>query len=228
MTLKLLGLALGAILAATAAQPALADTFPGRLADSVGDDPLANTPDCAAAKADAADWSEGGVGKVLKGIGRVAIWPLGERSAERRAADKNEAREQLMQRLRSSCFTQPTFERAPPSPGQRWPGAKGYDKKLAFAANVGGRQVVAMVHPATNTIWVRAEAGGPGFVYWKSEDWVRPVAWALEPTGCKVTQDAQAPGKTREIGFVCPSGYDLRAEILRQPGVRKGERFTRQ
>lgn len=225
MRFRIQGFAAMSVALSMAAAPAYADTFPSRLADSVGDSPLANTPQCAAAKADAADWSEGGFGKVLKGVGRVVIWPLGERSAERRANDKNEAREQVMQRLRASCFVQPTFERAAPSPSQRWPGAKGYDKNVGFAAAVGGRDIIGLVHPATDTIWVRARSGGPGFVYWEPEDWVRTVAWAIEPMGCKVTEDAQAPGKTREVGFVCPAGVDLRAAILSQPGVRGGERL---
>lgn len=207
------GVVLVAIIAAT---PASAETLPGRLAEEAASSPKADATECVAARADAMDWTEGGIGKVLKGVGRVVVWPLAERSAERRSEEKNAARERIMERVRQACFDQPPFERAPPSASQRWPMAREYDGKLSFVAQVGGRSVHAYVHPTTETIWVKTAEGGPGFTLWTPDAWVRPVAWALEPTGCRVTEDVPAPGKTREIGFVCPAGVDLRALVRAQ------------
>lgn len=209
-------LMMAGLMGALITTPAAAETLPGRLADSVGNDPKAATPECQAAQADAREWSEGGIGKVLKGVGRVAIWPLGERSAHRRSDQKNAAREQVMERVRQACFTQPEIVRAPPSPSQRWPSGKGYDRRSLFRAKAGGREVVAMIHPTANTILLRTGEDGPGHSLWTAEGWVRPLAWSLEPTGCRVTEDQAVPGYGREVGFVCPSGVNLRAIV--KPG----------
>lgn len=209
------------------ATPAAAETLPGRLAEEAAAAPRANTTECVAARADAMDWSEGGVGKVLKGVGRVAIWPLGERSAERRSEEKNAARERVMERVRQACFEQPTFERSPPSPDQRWPMARGYDRDLSFVAKVGGRSVTAFVHPTANSIWMKTAEGGPGFMQWTSDAWLRPVAWVIEPTGCRLTEDVPAPGATREAGFVCPAGVDIRAILSARSSTWKaGDRLS--
>jgi hypothetical protein len=206
--------ALAAIVTMQAVAPAYAGTLPSRLADQVdATDPKAASLDCQAAQADARDWSEGGVAKVLKGVGRVVIWPLGERSAQRRSDQKNEARELVMERVRQACFTQPTFTRAPPTPGQRWPGGKGYDRSQRYLAQAGGRTVMVIIHPKANTLWLRTGEGGPGFELWSSDAWVAPVAWSLEPFGCRITEDHPAPANSREAGFICPQDVDLRALV---------------
>jgi hypothetical protein len=208
------------------ATPAAAETLPSRLADSVGGDPKAATPECAAAQADARAWTEGGVGKVLKGVGRVAIWPLGERSARRRSDEQNAARERVMERVRQACITQPELTRAPHQPDQRWPGGKGYDRELLFRATAGGRTIIGLVHPTARTIWLKTGEDGPGHLYWAADAWTGVAAWALEPTGCKVTEDQPGPGFTREVGYVCPAGIDLRELTKRQPAVKDGARFN--
>lgn len=195
---------------------AAAGTLPAELAARVGNDPKADTPQCLAAKADAEDWTEGGAKKVLKTIGRIAIWPLGERSARRRGRAISADRERLMQRLRDACFTQPVFDRAAPRAGQRWPGGRGYEKRLAFYAQGGGRLILVFVHPDTDTMWLKAADGDPGFQYWTGDQWVGPVAVTLEPLGCQVTEDAPAPSSTREMGFKCPEGVNLRALVASQ------------
>ncbi len=217
-----------AIAAALVATPAAAETHPGRLAHEAADSPKANATECVAARADALDWSEGGVGKVLKGAGRILVWPLAERSAERRSEERNAARERVMERVRQACFVQPEFERAPPSPDQRWPMARGYDGKLSFVAKVGGRSILVMVHPTTNTLWMLSKDGGPGSALWTPDGWVRPVAWAIEPTGCRVTEDVPSSGNTREVGFVCPADVDLRALVRSQAAsLRAGDQLRR-
>lgn len=212
-----------AAVAALFAGAASAETFPGRLAAQVGNDPKADTADCRAAQADAISWNEKkGVG-ALRRIGRIAIWPLGERGARRRGEEKNEARELVMAALREQCFTQPPFERAPPVEGQRWPGAEGYDRSGGLDIIVGGREVAAIVHPRFNTIWVRARGGGPGYVYWQPEDFIRSVAWAIEPAGCRVTQDRPAPNNSREVAFKCPGDVNLRQLVeTESPLIRRG------
>ncbi|MDO9338484.1 MAG: hypothetical protein Q7T61_18985 [Caulobacter sp.] len=204
------------ILTACIAGPAHADTLPSQLADMVGDDPKANTPDCVAAKADAHEWSEEKGKNALKTIGRIAIWPLGERSARRRGRARNEARELVMQRLREACFTQPDLVRADAVPGQRRPGGRGYESEAVFRTGAGGRNVTGIVHPLHNTIWLRPGGGEPGFATWQPDDWARSAAWVISPTGCQVAEDWAAPGNTREVSFVCPANIDLRAMVLSQ------------
>jgi hypothetical protein len=204
------------IAAACIASPASADTLPSRLAGRVGDDPKANTPDCIAAKADAEEWNEERGKNTLKTIGRIAIWPLGERSARRRGRAKNEARELVMQRLRDACFTQPELVRAAAVSGQRRPGGRGYERDAVFLTGAGGRNVVGIVHPIHNTIWLKPGDGEAGFATWQPDDWARSAAWVLSPVGCQVAEDWAAPGGTREVSFVCPANLDLRALVLSQ------------
>ncbi|WP_271065113.1 hypothetical protein [Caulobacter sp. NIBR1757] len=198
------------------AGPAHADTLPSQLADMVGADPKANTADCVAAKADAYEWSEEKGKNALRTIGRIAIWPLGERAARRRGRARNEARELVMQRLREACFTQPELVRASAVAGQRRPGGRGYEGDAVFRTGAGGRNVVGVVHPVHNTIWLRPGGGEPGFATWQPDDWARSAAWVIAPSGCQVAEDWAAPGNTREVSFVCPSGVDLRALLLSQ------------
>lgn len=209
-------IALSLILSVVIAIPAYADTLPSQLADMVGDDPKANTPDCIAAKADAHEWSEEKGKAALKTIGRIAIWPLGERAARRRGRAKNEARELVLQRLREACFTQPELVRASAVPGQRRPGGRGYESDAVFRTGVGGRNVTGIVHPIHNTIWLRPGGGEPGFATWQPDDWARSAAWVIAPVGCQVAEDWAAPGNTREVSFVCPANVDLRALVLSQ------------
>lgn len=198
------------------ASAAVANTLPSQLADMVGNDPKANTPDCLAAKADAHEWSEEKGKNALKTIGRIAIWPLGERAARRRGRARNEARELVMQRLREACFTQPEIVRADAVPGQRRPGGRGYESEAVFRTGAGGRNVVGILHPTHNTIWLRPGGGEPGFASWQPDDWARSAAWVIAPVGCKVAEDWAAPGNTREVSFVCPASVDLRALVLSQ------------
>lgn len=216
----LLPLVLAASLLAGAAS---AQSFPARLADQVGNDPLADTPDCIAAQTDARAWNEKSAVGSLRNVGRFIVWPLAERAAQRRNDIKDEAREVVMEALRQSCFTQPSFTRAEPVPGQRWPAATGYDRPGGFNIIVGGRDMAALVHPTFNTIWIRARSGGPGYIHWKDEDFVRSVAWAIEPTGCRVTQDRAAENHSREVGYVCPEGVNLRQLVESKSDlVRRG------
>ncbi len=208
-------------------QLGLRRTLPSRLAGLVGDDPKANTPDCIAAKADAEEWSEERGKDTLKTIGRIAIWPLGERSARRRGRAKNEARELVMQRLREACFTQPELVRAAAVPGQRRPGGRGYEREAVFVTGAGGRNVVGIVHPIHNTIWLKPGDGELGFATWQPDDWARSAAWVIAPVGCQVAEDWAAPGGTREVSFVCPANLDLRALVLSQgERVRAGAPLT--
>ncbi len=200
-----------------------AATLPGRLAESVGNDPKASTPECQAAQADAREWDEGQLGKVASRVGRIIIWPLGERRAQRKGDEKNAARELVTERLRQACFTQPIIERAETPRDQRWPGGRRYDKKLTFSVRTGGRKVAVLVHPTANALWVRSTSGGPGHAFWTPESFVGPVAWALEPTGCRVTADMPAAEDSREVGFVCPPGVDLRQLVLARGPKPQGQ-----
>lgn len=207
------GWATGVVIALMASA-AVAGGLPSQLAETVGGDPEASTPECQAAVADANAWNERKAQGALGKVGRFIIWPLGEGKARRKSEAKNAARELVMERLRQACFTQPVINRAEAPRGQRWPGGEGYDKKLAFVARTGGRKVLAVIHPSIDTMWVQASNGGRGYVYWTPDAFVGPVSWALEPTGCRVTQDNPAANGGREVAFVCPPGVNLRRSVI--------------
>ena len=212
-----------AVALSLAAAPALAATHPSRLADQVGADPEANSPDCVAAKADAMAWDERHFSKTMGRLGRIAVWPLAENKARRKGEEKNEARERVMERLRLACFSQPAVNLRPKNIGQRWPGGKGYDRQGSLDIIVGGREITAWVHPTAKVLMVKARGGGPGSYLWRDEAWLSVVAWSLEPAGCGVSEIQPVDQMAREIAYVCPDGTDLRRLVASgSPLVRRG------
>ena len=193
------------VMAAMAGEAA-AVTAPQQLAAFAVGDPKSETPDCVAARADADAWDEQRGKSAFKTVGRIIIWPLGERSARRGKRAKNEARQLVTDRVREACFTIPELARAAPIPGQRRPMGQGYRGGVAFLTGAGGVTVKGQVHPTLNTIYLAAVNGVVGGT---AEDWAGLAGKVISPAGCQIADAWPGPAKAWEVSYVCPEGVDL-------------------